>query len=599
MLNPQAGAACGVTLGEEVFDQFKTYGLWPAQVEAALRAWESIVRLGGVLLCLGTGAGKTYVGCALAAVMLQQQQVSRAVAVVPARLKGMWRDVGRKFGLEGDALEVYSHRDASLQKLPEVQEGVFWLVDEAHVFRHVQTKAYRHLALSLRLGRVCLMTATPAQTSAGDVLALLKLLPWRGSGEATAGEILERVLVKGVGGVGEGEAVEVVGRCWRADPMPEHVWAQIEGASHVLRAHIKDEGLGALVMEVLQSRLESHPSAWHRTVKRLIRYTKHRGTADGLMLDRKAFKKIFGLDGPVQQWLPLEGFGGVLGRGVGEALERVLSPALVDALEGVGEGLLGVLDRGMRQALGEPSAVSGGGCLIFSQFGDTAAQVAKQLRCRGWSVGLVTGKGAKLGAVGCDAEVLVRAWMREPTYAQPSPQVLVCTDVLAVGHNLQRAKLLVHLELPWNPAMLLQRHGRVLRPGQRSERVELCLMLPPAPLERSWAERRRGRVLERLGLQARIEGGVWEGDLPRGALHGGLRERRAEVLGALMSAYLAVRYDPAASQWMARITRVRQVMWASAASAGQDLALAEGASLGVTLPKLLDGVEAALLLTKN
>ena len=46
--------------------------------------------------------------------------------------------------------------------------------------------------------------------------------------------------------------------------------------------------------------------------------------------------------------------------------------------------------------------------------------------------------------------------------------VLLCTDVLAEGLNLhQRARLVFHYDLPWNPAVLQQRVGRLDRLGQR------------------------------------------------------------------------------------------------------------------------------------
>ena len=43
--------------------------------------------------------------------------------------------------------------------------------------------------------------------------------------------------------------------------------------------------------------------------------------------------------------------------------------------------------------------------------------------------------------------------------------ILVTTDVLAEGVNLQQARHIINYDLPWNPMRLVQRHGRIDRIG--------------------------------------------------------------------------------------------------------------------------------------
>src|SRR5688572_21645545 len=57
--------------------------------------------------------------------------------------------------------------------------------------------------------------------------------------------------------------------------------------------------------------------------------------------------------------------------------------------------------------------------------------------------------------------------------------LLLTTDLLSEGVNLQDASVVVHLDLPWNPARLAQRLGRIRRPGGASE-VASYLLSPPA-----------------------------------------------------------------------------------------------------------------------
>jgi SNF2 family DNA or RNA helicase len=58
--------------------------------------------------------------------------------------------------------------------------------------------------------------------------------------------------------------------------------------------------------------------------------------------------------------------------------------------------------------------------------------------------------------------VLLEDFRRDPAF-----RVLFSTDAGGQGLNLQHASVVVHLEVPWNPAVLEQRVGRVHRMGQR------------------------------------------------------------------------------------------------------------------------------------
>ena len=46
-------------------------------------------------------------------------------------------------------------------------------------------------------------------------------------------------------------------------------------------------------------------------------------------------------------------------------------------------------------------------------------------------------------------------------------KIFLSTDAGGVGINLQRANMLINIDLPWNPAVLEQRIGRIYRLGQK------------------------------------------------------------------------------------------------------------------------------------
>lgn len=61
--------------------------------------------------------------------------------------------------------------------------------------------------------------------------------------------------------------------------------------------------------------------------------------------------------------------------------------------------------------------------------------------------------------------------------------IIVTTDVLAEGVNLQQASHIINYDLPWNPMRIVQRHGRVDRIGSEHPYVELGLFFPAQHLD--------------------------------------------------------------------------------------------------------------------
>ncbi|MDP9331961.1 MAG: phospholipase D-like domain-containing protein [Actinomycetota bacterium] len=70
--------------------------------------------------------------------------------------------------------------------------------------------------------------------------------------------------------------------------------------------------------------------------------------------------------------------------------------------------------------------------------------------------------------------------------------VVVSTDVLSEGVNLQQARHIINYDLPWNPMRLVQRHGRIDRIGSLHTEVFLRCVFPDRQLD------------ELLGLEQRL-----------------------------------------------------------------------------------------------
>jgi Helicase conserved C-terminal domain/PLD-like domain/SNF2-related domain len=68
-------------------------------------------------------------------------------------------------------------------------------------------------------------------------------------------------------------------------------------------------------------------------------------------------------------------------------------------------------------------------------------------------------------------------------YATNDYDVLLTTDVLSEGVNLQQAGRIVNYDLPWNPMRLVQRHGRIDRIGSHHREVHLGCFFPATNLD--------------------------------------------------------------------------------------------------------------------
>ena len=83
-------------------------------------------------------------------------------------------------------------------------------------------------------------------------------------------------------------------------------------------------------------------------------------------------------------------------------------------------------------------------------------------------------------------------------------RVLIATDVLSEGQNLQDCHVIVNYDLPWAIIRLIQRAGRVDRIGQKSDTIYCYSFMPADGVERIIHLRRR--VRQRLKENAEVVG---------------------------------------------------------------------------------------------
>ena len=142
--------------------------------------------------------------------------------------------------------------------------------------------------------------------------------------------------------------------------------------------------------------------------------------------------------------------------------------------------------------------------LVFTQFADTVRYLESELKVRGVS---------RIAAVTGDTPDPTRlAWCFSPKSnerddrisTEEELRILVSTDVLSEGQNLQDCAVVVNYDLPWAIIRLIQRAGRVDRIGQRANDILCYSFLPAEGIER--LIRLRARVRKRLNENAEVVG---------------------------------------------------------------------------------------------
>ncbi|EXH16771.1 phospholipase D-like domain-containing anti-phage protein [Acinetobacter sp. 1245593] len=114
------------------------------------------------------------------------------------------------------------------------------------------------------------------------------------------------------------------------------------------------------------------------------------------------------------------------------------------------------------------------GCIIFSQYYDTAEWIAKELAksFKGEVVAVYAGVG-KSGLFKGEQFNNVEREVIKSAVKTREIRLVVATDAACEGLNLQTLGTLINIDLPWNPSRLEQRLGRIKRFGQTRKFVDM------------------------------------------------------------------------------------------------------------------------------
>ncbi len=452
------------------------------QQSAVARAEQSLEEFGGVLLCDDVGMGKTFVATAIA------RGFARTLIVAPAALESMWQGALAVTDTCADFL--------SFERLSRTNSGAashtrydLVVVDEAHHVRNKVTRRFRNLAMLARDARVLLLTATPIHNRTADVLALLSVFLGSRARTLTAGELARCVVRREHNDVVDGIAIPAI--------IPT-VHRHVSDDARIVRdlmslpppLPVRDGGLGGeLIGRGLVHQWASSEAALHEAVRRRIA----RAAALTCSLESGNY--------PTARELETWTYGeGALQLGFAELLSSPTddASALLDCVRAHSAALRGFhalygADAALDLERGEHlrairAAHPASRIVAFAQYAETVSALYRLLSPAAGVAMLTAQGGLVAGGRLTRDETLARFAPSALRAHAPGPaeriDLLLTTDLLSEGVNLQDADVVVHVDVPWTAARMEQRVGRIARMGSVHQRVHTYLIHPPASAAR-------------------------------------------------------------------------------------------------------------------
>ena len=412
------------------------------QVDAAYRALFEMD--GKALLADEVGLGKTIEVGMILKEMHYRETDDSVLILTPAQLAKQWQaEMQEKFGLEFvcnydsefEGFDAHNHIIASIDtaKSDRYRHSVLareWdvlVLDEAHYVKNEETDRY-DLIDKLTYDYAFFLTATPIQNELTDLYNIVSLLRpgLFGSRDTFHHYFVNRnqetlvnrdELQKRLGQVmirnrredADIDFTERIIDTRTFEPSAAEMDLYNSVSDYVREAYSQDQGQ-KLVLMLLQKEVVSSPAALEQTIRMQLEDRNELTHRNEL---RTILDKIEAIDTVTKQ-------------------ER-----LFDIVEEAREH------------------VDMGRVIVFTQFRPTQREVIKALDKQGYTTHAFHG-----GHSSQEKEDIVERFEEEGG-------VLVSTDAMSEGRNLQFCNIMVNYDLPWNPMRVEQRIGRIHRIGQK------------------------------------------------------------------------------------------------------------------------------------
>jgi SNF2 family DNA or RNA helicase len=153
------------------------------------------------------------------------------------------------------------------------------------------------------------------------------------------------------------------------------------------------------------------------------------------------------------------------------------------------------IDESIDLALNEMQ--KGDSVLLFSRYTDTVDSLInvfnqRNLNNNNYNYAIYTGNRSEIvknkEIMQCDKDRIKKALFNKEI------SLVICSDAASEGLNLQAARVLINVDVPWTPARLEQRIGRIARLGQTADEVDIYNVWYPNSVEAKMYHRIQSRL---------------------------------------------------------------------------------------------------------
>jgi len=515
--------------------------LYRFQKDAVIDAYRRLKKFNGVFISDVPGLGKTYMGAALLSHL--ETEGKAAIVIVPPRLVEYWQEVLADFGAAKAKVFSSGKLNEILDNEKYLKRKIV-LVDESHHFRNPDTQRYKDLAKICEGKEVILLSATPQNLSIWDIYWQLKLFtPYEAKhnfriypvklkeyfraceeGKANIEDLITQIFIRrtrsdireyypdenivfperkgpyrvdySIDKVYEGglyqKLKELIGKLTYARyNLGKYAIPEEFDPDEFQRLSVAWSNLQRLVKINLYRRLESSVKAFKDSINTHLKI--HNGFKKILEDENKIWiGDIDKLEDFIErlendeevEWIEKENFYDAQKFNIEnlesdlendieifkemERLVKDIKPEDDDKLQ----RLIEILNK---EPIKEKKVI------IFSSFESTVKYIYENIKDKFKKVDYIAGGEKILTKIKKFAPKANRVKKISP---EEEIQILVATEVLSEGLNLQDGQVVINYELHWNPVRIIQRIGRIDRIGSEHDEIYVYNFFPETSAEK-------------------------------------------------------------------------------------------------------------------
>ena len=515
--------------------------LFHYQKDAVIDAYRRLNKFNGVFIADVPGLGKTHMGSALLAHL--ETEGKFAIVIVPPRLIEFWEETLRDRG--ATKAKVFSNGKLedilNDEKLMSTRKVV--LIDESHHFRNPDTKRYRNIERICYGKQVILLSATPQNLSIWDIYWQLKLFtPYETnhnfriypislkeyfkkceSGEANIEDLIAQIFIRrtrsdikeyyphekiifperkgpyrvdySIDKVYEGGLYQKINEF-----LPKLTYARYDLSRYAIEEKFDPDyfqrltrawqNLHQLVKINLYRRLESSVQAFRDTINTYLKITggfleiieKENKVPVGDIDDIEDIVERLKNDEEIE-WKEFENYFDASYFRIDKLKEDLKKDyeifnemaELVKDIKPEDDDKLQKLIEILKK-----DPIKDKKILIFSTFESTVKYLYENLKNKFEKVDYVAG--------GREIMSKIKRFSPKANRANIKPEeeikILISTEVLSEGLNLQDGQVIINYELHWNPVRIIQRIGRIDRIGSQYDEIYVYNFFPETEAEK-------------------------------------------------------------------------------------------------------------------